>query len=133
MVVDICVCQCRHTKRNRQLFLFPDYRQMVRCGTANYGKQKTLQIAVMTEWKMKQQFSCLFHFIQERVCLVRSLQYSFHIYREITEVVMTQFIAQLLWFPAELACSLRVTIQLLQNSVWYFIFSNHYLAFFFVL
>lgn len=62
---------------------------------------------------------------------MKSFQYSFHIYQEITEVVMTQFIAQLLWFPAELACSLRVSIQILQNSMWYFIFSNHYLAFFF--
>lgn len=66
------------------------------------------------------------------IYLVRSLQYSFHFYQEITEIVMTEFIAWLLQFPAELACSLKVIIQFLQNSMWYFIFSNHYLAFFFL-
>lgn len=54
----------------------------------------------------------------------------FEIYQDITEVVMTQFVIQLLWFPAQLRCSIRVTMLLLDNNVWYFIFSNHYLAFF---
>lgn len=54
----------------------------------------------------------------------------FEIYQEITEIVMTQFIIQLLWFPVQLRCSIRVTMQFLQNNMWYFIFSNYYLAFF---
>lgn len=54
------------------------------------------------------------------------------IHQEITEIVMTQFIIQLLWFPAQLRCSIIVTMLFLQNNMWYFIFSNHYLAFFLV-
>lgn len=53
-----------HTKRNRQLFLFPNYKEMVIFATANYGKHKTLQLDIKRKCKMKQQFSCLFHFIQ---------------------------------------------------------------------
>lgn len=40
----------------------------------------------------------------------------FEIYLEITEIEMTQFITQLLWFPAELRCSIRVTMQFLQTA-----------------
>lgn len=41
----------------------------------------------------------------------------FEIYQEITEIEMTQFITQLLWFPAELRCSITVIMQFLQNNM----------------
>lgn len=55
------VCEDTH-KNNKLLILFPNCKEMVRFATANNGKYKNLQLT--RKCKMKQQFSCLFHFIQ---------------------------------------------------------------------
>lgn len=73
---------------------------------------------------MKQQFLCLFHFIQWD-CILNLLNFAIMFpYLSKKNRGSDDIVYCLLLFPVELECSVPFAIQFLQNSIWCFVFKS---------